>query len=82
MGIKTNNPGIFRQFRSHIEHDPTAETLEPTSEWELLRYRRAEWEGDGRPLGTYEYGIVYRNKRGQEHYTGCAIQDFENWRDS
>lgn len=81
MGIKTNNPGLFRQFRSFIERDQTAETLEPTNEWELLRYRRAEWTG-GKPEGTYEYGIVYRNKRGQEHYTGCAERDFNDWRDS
>lgn len=81
MGLKTNNPGIFRQFRAHIEADPETEIFEPSSEWELLRYRREDWV-EGNFMGTHSYGIVYRNKRDQQHYTGCAEQDYKYWRDS
>jgi hypothetical protein len=82
MGIKTDrNPGIFAQFAAHITADPTAEILPPCSEWELLRYRREDTDEHGRGYGTHSYGIVYINKRGQQHYTGAAEEDYQHWRD-
>lgn len=80
MGIKTINPGIFRQFLAHIQADPTAEILDRTSQWELLRYRREDTDEDGRGLGVYSFGIVYTNKHKHQHYTGAAEEDYKNWR--
>lgn len=83
MGIKTDrNPGIFAQFAAHITADPTAEVLKPCGEWELLRYRREDTDEQGRGLGCHSYGIVYFNKREQQHYTGLAEEDYINWRNS
>lgn len=81
MGIKTNrNPGLFMQFAARISADPTAEVLPACSQWELLRYRREDTDEQGRGLGVYSYGIVYINKREQQHYTGAAEEDYKNWR--
>ena len=81
MGLKSDDRELFNQFKAHIEADKTAEILEPTTPWELLRYRREDWV-DGHFMGTHDYGIVYCNKRNQRHYTGAAETDYKNWRAS
>ena len=85
MGLKTDNPGIFKQFAAMIKSDPTVDILEPCSEWELLRYRREEMVGpppEAKGSGCFDYGIVYKNKRNQQHYTGVAETDYKEWRNS
>jgi hypothetical protein len=70
------------RFREQIEDDPYAETIplnKDKNPWLLFAYRREVMQDvDGEPHGTgsFEYGHVYRNKKGRYSLVGLAEEDY------
>lgn len=85
MGHTTfESESVLNEFIDEVKADPSTEILPTNSEWEAFRYRREEMvgpiNGEQKGTGSWEYGIVYRNKKGRLNFTGVAESDFREWK--